>query len=160
MVADINKDSTTLITKKLKITEFALCPNFTINQSANLFATPGYENSARINSQTMGEEAVFLEYKVFSPDSDGEKDQLIIHYDLDKAGYIANIKIYNDHGRFEKNLAESELLGTQGFITWDGGLDNNQVAAVGMYIIFYELFHPDGQVINGKKVCVLAQQLN
>ena len=39
VVADMNIDSTTLITRKLKNMPDALFPNFSTNHSANLFAT-------------------------------------------------------------------------------------------------------------------------
>lgn len=133
--------------------------NWTSSSEANLFATPGYSNSARINPG-MSDDQVSLEHKVFSPNRDGQKDNLILNYNLAKSGYIANVSIYDDRGRLELHLAENQLLATTGFIKWDGLDADGRTAPIGMYIVYYELFHSDGDIIEGKKVCVLAQNLN
>jgi len=70
------------------------------------------------------------------------------------------VVIYDDKGRKEFVLVENQILGSQGFFKWDGNIGNNTLAPVGMYIIHYKFFHPEGDVMSGKKVCVLAQQLN
>ncbi len=121
--------------------------------------TPGYENSQRALA-TQGDEVIELENKVFSPDSDGNKDFMRLRYKLDKTGYVANIAIYDDRGRLETYLIENELLGTEGSVIWEGTLADGSLAPIGMYIIYYDIFHADGEVISGKKVCVLAGRLN
>lgn len=134
--------------------------NWTSSSEANLFATPGYSNSARINPGSVSDEMISLEHKVFSPNSDGRKDNMILNYKLDKSGYIANVSVYDDQGRLQAYIAENQLLSTQGFLRWNGMDVDNRPAPIGMYIVHYELYHSDGDVIEGKKVCVLAQNLN
>ena len=134
--------------------------NWTSSSEANLFATPGYSNSARINPGSTSDEMISLEHKVFSPNSDGRKDNMILNYKLDKSGYIANVSVYDDQGRIQTYMAENLLLPTQGFLRWNGMDVDNRPAPIGMYIIYYELYHSNGDVIEGKKVCVLAQNLN
>jgi len=124
------------------------------------FATPGYTNSQVSRPDNENEEPVFLEEKVFSPDGDGYQDLLRINYQLDKVGYIANANVYDDRGRLETNIASNKLLGQQGTLLWDGFLDDGELAPIGMYILHYNFFHNDGEVISGKKVFVLAQRLD
>jgi len=133
--------------------------NWFSSAEANLFATPGYENSARQNPNTNGDQ-VSLSYKTFSPDGDSDKDILFINYNLEKSGYLANVRIYDDHGRPQLTLANNSVLGTEGFLRWDGLNEEGQLLPIGMYIIQYEFFHTDGDIVEGKKVCILAQQLN
>lgn len=133
--------------------------NWFSSAEENLFATPGYENSARQNPNT-SEEQVSLSYKTFSPNGDSDKDILFINYNLGESGYLANVKIYDDHGRPQLTLANNTVLATEGFLRWDGINENGELSPIGMYIIQYEFFNADGNVISGKKVCILAQDLN
>ncbi len=125
----------------------------------NNYGTPGYANSQSSGTTYNIEEAVTLENKLFTPNNDGNKDFLKIIFNLDKPGYIANVAVYDDQGRLKTYLAENELLGTSGQFRWEGILPDGYLAPIGMYIIYYEIFHPDGGVITGKKVCVLGDQL-
>lgn len=134
--------------------------NWTSASEANNYATPGYQNSALVETGSPSEDAISLAYKVFSPNADSYRDNLIINYNLEKSGYIANISVHDDKGRQEIPIAENALVGTHGFFRWDGTNDDGVLSPVGMYIISFELFHSDGDIIKGKKVCVLGQQLN
>ncbi len=126
--------------------------------SAYRHATPGYPNSTTFTGSTSGPSPVNLPFKTFSPNSDGEKDQLIIQYRLDKPGYLANFTIYDDQGRNEDYLFRNFLMPIEGILTWDGTI-NGRVGKIGIYIIYYEIFHPDGDVFTGKLACVLADHL-
>lgn len=128
--------------------------------STNNFATPGYKNSAAVEPGNLSDEIISLESKVFSPDSDGFKDVLLINYKLDKPGYFGSMNIYDDRGRQEVELINNKSFATSGTLKWDGTLANNVIAPIGIYIIHYKFFHPDGDTLEGKKVCVLAKQLN
>ena len=120
--------------------------------------TPGYENSQR-SSPITGDEMVALENKVFSPDADGFQDLAVLQYSLDKNGFIGNVTVFDDHGRRETQIAQNQLLGTEGNFIWEGALDDGTPAPIGMYILQYELFHPDGDIVRGKEVVVLARRL-
>jgi len=122
------------------------------------FGTPGYMNSQFISNVDI-ENVIELDEKVFSPNQDGQGDQLILRYKVDKSGYLATIKVFNDRGFLVKELEDNELLGREGVITWDGTKNDTQNASIGIYLIVYELFHPDGDVFSGKLSCVLADFL-
>jgi len=119
------------------------------------FATPGVVNSNLIPQITSEGEFDLVE-QTFSPNSDGDNDFLIINYRLDKPGYVANIKVFDDEGFEIKNVVSNGLLATDGIITWNGTSDEGIISQIGIYIVAAELFHPDGDVKNFKKVCVLA----
>jgi len=133
--------------------------NWFSSAEANNFGTPGYKNTA-VADENNNEENLFLTSQIFSPDGDGYRDQLLLNYNLERSGFIANVDLYNDSGVFIKHLTQSQLLARNGFISWDGTNSIDRLASVGMYIVYYELLHPEGEVIRGKKVCILAQKLN
>ena len=119
------------------------------------FATPGMVNSNALPTVISDGEFELVE-KVFSPNSDGDNDFLIINYKLDKPGYVANIKVFDDEGFEIDQIVSNGLLATEGLITWNGTTSEGSISQIGLYIIIAELFHPDGEIKNLKKVCVLA----
>lgn len=122
------------------------------------FATPGY-----INSQSwfgdFDPEGISIEPEVFSPDNDGYQDQLHIHYADDTPGMLAQIFIFDSEGRKVRNLTRNELLGANNTISWDGLTDENLLAPVGIYVIYFEAISPDGRVVTYRKSCVLAHRI-
>ena len=119
------------------------------------FATPGLANSNSLPPGIIDGEFELVQ-KVFSPNSDGDNDFLIINYKMDKPGYVANIKVFDDEGFEIDQIVSNGLLATEGLITWNGTSSEGSISQIGLYIIVAELFHPDGEVKNFKKVCVLA----
>lgn len=120
------------------------------------FATPGYQNSQFRQAPALGQEVISLPDKTFSPDGDGFEDVLQIFYETDKPGYVLNLRVFDAQGRQVRNLLRNELLGTSGIFKWDGVNDEGFKARTGIYILWIELFHPDGTVQRTKKTCVLA----
>jgi len=119
------------------------------------YATPGYENSQFVEEGEI-EEEVTIDPEIFSPDNDGYNDVVNIHYKFDQTGYTADITIFDAQGRLIKYLVENSLLGTSGTYTWDGRTEDNQKANIGIYIIYFEAFNPEGQVKKYKISVVLA----
>ena len=119
------------------------------------FATPGMVNSNALPTVISVGEFELVE-KVFSPNSDGDNDFLIINYKLDKPGYVANVKVFDDEGFEIDQIVSNGLLATEGLITWNGTTSEGSISQIGLYIIIAELFHSDGEIKNFKKVCVLA----
>ena len=122
------------------------------------FATPGYENSQYLEAETGSE--ITISPESFSPDNDGFDDVVNIAYQFNESGYVANVIIYDSKGRLTKNLVKNEYLGTQGTFSWDGIDENNEKAAIGIYIIYLEVFSESGDVKKFKKPCVVAGRLN
>jgi len=123
------------------------------------FATPTYRNSQFFETLITATDFFEIPEPSFSPDGDGFKDFLVINYRMDKPGYSAKIKIFDSEGRQVKSLANNEQLSSEGFLRWDGDMDGGGKARVGIYIVWVEIFHPDGEKRNFKKTCVLAGRL-
>lgn len=123
------------------------------------FATPAYENSQYSNFSE-NESKFKIEPEVFSPDNDGYQDIMNIRYNLDESGFTANVFVIDSKGRVIKHLAQNELLEKEGQLSWDGINDEKQVAKMGIYLIYMEIFNLQGKVEKLKKVAVLAGKFN
>ncbi len=123
------------------------------------FGTPGYQNSS-FQSISDSEGFFNIEETTFSPNDDGDRDVLLISYSLDSPSYIANAQIYDAHGRKIKTLLNNELLSTSGTVKWDGTNDEDTLAKIGIYVIWFQVFNTNGDVSEFKKTVVLADFLN
>lgn len=122
------------------------------------YGTPGYENSQLASAE--GEELLSVSPEVFSPDNDGLDDVCLISYTLPREGFTVNVQVYDDFGRPIRQVTNNVLAATEGSFSWDGFRDDRQKAGIGMYIVFLEAFHPDGEVIQAKAVAVLGHLLD
>jgi len=123
------------------------------------WATPTYRNSQYFENQLVGSGIFEIPEPTFSPDGDGYKEFLVINYKVDNPGYTAKVRFFDSEGRLVKSLANNELLGTEGFLRWDGDRDDGTKARIGIYVIALELFNPNGTVLEYKKTCVVAGRL-
>jgi flagellar hook assembly protein FlgD len=121
------------------------------------FATPGSQNSQYSVGQESGK--ITLTSDTFSPDNDGIEDIMQFNYEMEEAGMIGTIRIFDDRGRLIKDLVKSELLATKGSFNWDGITEKNQKASIGTYIVFFETFNSEGMVFISRKSFVLAGKL-
>ena len=124
------------------------------------FGTPGYKNSQFTYDPDAIEDDITIEPEIFSPNNDGYDDVLNIYFKFDEPGHTANVTIYDSRGRRIKKVKRSKLLGTDDVVIWDGSTDSGQKANIGMYVIFIELFGPDGNVRTYKKSAILAGRLD
>lgn len=124
------------------------------------YGTPGYANSNRLNIMNDNEELINIPNKVFSPNDDGNEDFLVISLDTEKDGYFVDVDIFDQNGFLIKKLAQNQLLNAGGILRWDGENELGDKAKIGVYILSFDLFHPDGDTIRVKKTCVLADFLN
>lgn len=120
------------------------------------YGTPGLKNSEYMPASDTGLEWITLEPKIFSPDMDGYQDYLFIHYQLPAAGFIGSITVFDIFGRAVRKLVNNSLWGTSGEFRWDGLDENLQSLSTGHYILYVELFQPEGAMFKKKLVCTLA----
>jgi flagellar hook assembly protein FlgD len=80
----------------------------------------------------------------------------MIRYDFPHPGAMATILVMDPRGRVIKTIAENQLLGSEGFFTWDGINDYGQKARTGLYMVYVRIFDAKGKVRNYKKTCVLS----
>jgi hypothetical protein len=122
------------------------------------FATPGYRNSQN-NDFEPPERQITVYPEVFSPDNDGYNDYVNIYYRFDEPGSIANVTVFDSKGRIVKRLVRNTMLGTEGVFIWDGATGNNTRAAIGIYLIYTEIFDLNGKIYKFKNICVLALKI-
>ncbi|MCB9292427.1 MAG: lamin tail domain-containing protein [Lewinellaceae bacterium] len=123
------------------------------------FATPTYENSQFFDKPGVLDEMFTILTPTFSPDGDGFDDVLLIDYETEQPGYTLNLHIYDSSGRLARRLANNETLPARGSLKWDGTGEDGSRARIGIYVVWFEVFLPDGQVERDKKVVVLAGRL-
>lgn len=119
------------------------------------FATPGFENS-QFSPLAVTSNEITVDPETFSPDNDGFADVVNINYRYDQPGYVANVRIYDSHGREVRDLVSNGLMGREGAYSWDGITDEGEKAAIGIYVIYIEVFTLSGEVEHYKETCVLA----
>ncbi|MFY0627651.1 MAG: lamin tail domain-containing protein [Reichenbachiella sp.] len=119
------------------------------------YGTPGKRNSQFVNN-TQHEGVVTVDPSVFFPDNTGLDDFTTITYEIGQAGKFANIVVYNITGSIVKTIAENELLSTRGFVTWDGTSDAGELANVGYYVVYFEIFSANGNKDIYKETVVLG----
>lgn len=123
------------------------------------FATPGYVNSGQIGESENIDDIVSVTDRVFSPDNDGFRDELILNYKLPKSGFFSTIKIYSAEGHLVKELLNNELVSTDGIVKWNGINQSGQRERVGIYYINGSFYHEDGDASTFSKSCILALKL-
>ncbi|MCX3266102.1 lamin tail domain-containing protein [Pedobacter agri] len=121
------------------------------------FATPTYKNS---QEKSGNENYARLVSKTFSPDGDRFEDVMTLEYQLDQPASLATVNIYSDKGQLVKRLLKNQTIGTNGNLTWDGLDEQGQKAAIGIYIILFDVFDLNGNTKRFKNTCVLAGKLN
>ena len=60
--------------------------------------------------------------------------------------------IFDSDGNRIKNLVKLALAGTEGSLRWDGDTDDGAKARPGIHVLFAEIFGPDGDVMQIKRV--------
>jgi hypothetical protein len=124
--------------------------NWRSASSTSGFATPGYANSNVRQDVWVSDDAITVEPEIFQP-AEHTRAFARIHYRFGKGGLMANVRIFDQHGRPIREIAENELLGTEGFFRWDGDQDNGTVARTGYYMVWFEIFDEQGNVKTFRK---------
>lgn len=124
--------------------------NWTSAAASVGYGTPGYRNSqSGINTpdsnpdQTTG---------IQSPEWNSSSSTYTINYYLDQPGYNCRAFVYNTAGQCVAQIANHQLLGLSGQLTWDGSsLSGNRLRS-GVYIFYAEIYHISGTVKRYKQV--------
>jgi hypothetical protein len=120
------------------------------------FATPGYRNSNTTDAQYT-DDNITVDPEIFIPIY-GTPAFTQIRYRFDQGGYTANARIYDAQGHLIKELARNESLSTEGFLRWDGDRDNGLKARVGQYMLWLEIFNPQGTLKTYRKRIVITEK--
>ena len=113
------------------------------------YGTPGYQNSqykgASSGGSTGMEPPLWIE----------KSGSYAISYLLDRSGYSCRAFVFNTSGLRVAEIANHELLGTSGEITWSGVAGNGSPLQAGVYIFYAEIYHPDGIVKRFKEAFLI-----
>ncbi len=108
--------------------------------------TPGSANS----QQHEGEEDIPT--GIHAPEFVTQTGMYEIAYQLDRAGYLCRASIFDTSGRKVADIANNELLGIEGKLSWNGFVNGVRKPATGVYIFHAEIYHPQGGRKAYKKV--------
>lgn len=119
--------------------------------------TPGYQNSQYRNPGAIVTEGFVLDAKSFSPNNDGNNDELVISYTMPGDNFMADIKVYDAIGRLVYVIADGEVLASKGTFVWTGKNSDGGFCRMGMYVIYVEAYNPHGEVKHYKLSCTLSR---
>ena len=112
------------------------------------FGTPGYQNS-QYSPTTEIEEGITIIY----PDINA--DNYSIHYRFNSPGNHCRAFVYDMTGKMVNQIANNELLGTEGVLIWNGKGSSGQTLASGIYLVYMEVYDTRGVVKTFKKPAVV-----
>ncbi|MEZ4986030.1 MAG: hypothetical protein R2795_13505 [Saprospiraceae bacterium] len=125
------------------------------------YATPTGQNSQfRDGQPETGADFLRFQRATFSPDGDGFEDVLEVFYETPNAGYVGQFYIFDTQGRLIYTPNRLALLPGTGTFLWDGVTNESKRAPIGIYILFAEIFTPEGDVIREKHPFVVAGKLD
>lgn len=108
------------------------------------YGTPGYRNSQYRNAD---EGTTGIDSPVYSE----QTGEYTIAYHLDQPGYTCRAWVFDTSGRRISEIANHESLGMEGQLRWDGLASNSAKVRMGIYILYLELVHTNGDVKCYKK---------
>ena len=126
--------------------------------ATSVFATPAYRNSQYADGNANGDH-LHIEPEVFSPEGDGYKDVVNFSYAFNQSGFTGNLFLYDSRGVMVKQLLHNAILGTSGTYSWNGITDKNEKAAIGIYIVYFEVFNLNGEIKNYRSTVVVSGKL-
>ncbi len=122
------------------------------------YATPGRKNSTALSGE-FESNLINIDPQIFDPDGSFGPAFTTINYKLDQPGWVGSFSIYTSSGLLVQNLAQNQILGTSGLLTWNG-IDNlGARVRPGYYVLIVELFDLNGKISIVKKTIVVALKL-
>jgi hypothetical protein len=112
------------------------------------FGTPGYQNSQQTDQSGIAEE-ITVKYPEVT------LGNYTIHYRFNSPGYRCRAYIFDSLGRIVNVVANNELLGTEGDLTWNGQGSSGQKLTSGIYIVYVEVYDTKGNVKKFRKPTVV-----
>lgn len=108
------------------------------------FATPGSKNSQSVQLPNHSEKLT-VEPRTFVPGSSNPTFSALTTISIKNEinDRLANVWIVNSAGKIVKTLAQGILLGSEGFLTWDGTSDTGALVEMGQYLVVIEFYGGD-----------------
>lgn len=129
--------------------------NWLSASSLSGYATPGYRNS-QYGQQVTPRWAVTCGQPAFSPNGDGHNDELVIGYETESPGWMANCWLFDTRGRMVFQLMNNTMLDFSGTIRWNGRDGAGSRLSAGPYVLLLEMFSLEGKTRRFKKAVVLT----
>ncbi|WP_289006917.1 lamin tail domain-containing protein [uncultured Parabacteroides sp.] len=126
--------------------------NWTSASATAGYGTPGYQNSqSKIPNPDEPDQPTGVEAPEWVPGS----NHYSITYYLDQPGYNCRAFVFNTAGQRVAEIANHELLGLSGQLTWDGSSSAGRKLPTGVYIFYAEVYHSGGTVKRYKQVFLI-----
>lgn len=126
--------------------------NWTSASATVGYGTPGYPNSQSDVSLPDDPDTPDEPTGIKTPQWDESAGHYTISYYLDQPGYNCRAFVFNIAGQRVAQIANHELLGLTGKLTWDGYALSGKQLQTGVYIFYAELYHTSGTVKRYKQV--------
>lgn len=126
--------------------------NWTSASATVGYGTPGYPNSQSDISLPDDPDTPDEPTGIKTPQWDESAGHYTISYYLDQPGYNCRAFVFNIAGQRVAQIANHELLGLTGKLTWDGYALSGKQLQTGVYIFYAELYHTSGTVKRYKQV--------
>lgn len=126
--------------------------NWTSASATAGYGTPGYRNSQSDISSPDDPDSPDEPTGIEVPQWDESSGHYTISYYLDQPGYSCRVFIFNLAGIRVAEIANHELLGMKGQLTWDGYALSGKQLQTGIYIFYAELYHTTGTVKRYKHI--------
>lgn len=126
--------------------------NWTSASATAGYGTPGYRNSQSDISSPDDPDSPDEPTGIEVPQWDESSGHYTISYYLDQLGYSCRVFIFNLAGIRVAEIANHELLGMKGQLTWDGYALSGKQLQTGIYIFYAELYHITGTVKRYKHI--------
>lgn len=94
----------------------------------------------------------------FSPNDDGFNDFLLIRFEHGNGNDVGSIWVYDLEGREIHQVLTNESLGNSSIIQWDGRNTAGEIADMGIYLIYMQLWDADGNVKEYQESCALVKR--
>lgn len=121
------------------------------------YATPGKRNSSSLGE--FESNLIQIEPQVFDPEGSFGPTFTTIAYELDMPSWVGSFSIFSSSGLPLVTLAQNQILGTNGLLTWNGTDGFGARVRPGYYVLLVELFDLTGEKLVIKKTIVIAKKL-
>jgi hypothetical protein len=122
------------------------------------YATPGKKNSTVLSGE-FESNLIKIDPQVFDPEGSFGPAFTTIRYELDQPGWVGSFSIYSASGLLVQTLAQNQVLGSSGLLTWSGTDTAGARVRPGYYVLLVELFDLNGKISIVKKTIVVAIKL-
>ena len=126
--------------------------------SASGNATPTGVNSQQVSGVISEKTPYSITNSIFSPDEDGFNDFLALNFLLETGDFIGSVWVYDLEGREIIQLLSNESLGSSTLVQWDGRNADQNLAEMGIYILYIQLWDEFGNLKNYKETCALVKR--